>query len=451
MIKKFLSLFRKDNDAWENTYPDVVFHVGAPKSGTSAIQRFCMNNRKALLEKGYYYPEHSLDVNHVSGGHSCVAGPLIHGKREESEKYFQQFLAEAKKKKACLLLSAEALYGKHEAVHEMTTGLNIRVICFLRNPVEYLLANHNQGIKRHFSTQRLNELIAKHISRPAPHLSGQPLINWADTIGDENCIFKPYQAPDAGGDLIEIQFLRALGLSESDVMKLTQNLPGMTNRSYVKSALELKRLLNTVLVALPDQVANEVDCCMQGFSDQALDQRGFTAFDLSPEVRTLLDDKLLSQMQPVIGRFPQLQGASQISTTKRQEATSEVLDLYAPLAALKAKAPKALDSIYQQALVEQQKGRQDYAFCKLLDLLGIDFTEPKSPECVPGLTGHQREVLQNKNTQVADCLRELAVLLEQQGLLKDAQFAIEQALTRRPNGPGIQAIKARIDQTLVLK
>lgn len=90
--------------------------------------------------------------------------------------------------------------------------------------------------------------------------------------------------------------------------------------------------------------------------------------------------------------------------------------------------------------------RDDYAFCKLLDVLGIEFAEPKAKKAIPGLTAPQKQILNSEKAQPADCLRELAVLLEKQDLLQDAHFAIAAALKNRPNGEGIKRIKARIEQ-----
>ena len=35
----------------------VYLHIGTPKTGSSAIQFFCGNNRKLLKEKGVAYPK----------------------------------------------------------------------------------------------------------------------------------------------------------------------------------------------------------------------------------------------------------------------------------------------------------------------------------------------------------------------------------------------------------
>lgn len=43
-------------------------HVGPPKTGTSAIQKWCLDNKTLLLGYGIYYPEHDVDPNGVSSG-----------------------------------------------------------------------------------------------------------------------------------------------------------------------------------------------------------------------------------------------------------------------------------------------------------------------------------------------------------------------------------------------
>lgn len=429
---------------------DVVLHIGAPKCGSSAIQRLCVSHRDDLLTMGYYYPEHPLDVNGVSGGHTQVAGALINGKKEQACTTFQRWLAEARAHQACLLISAEALYGQHEAMAECCWGLNIRVVGFLRHPVDYLLANHNQGIKRHMDTRRLGQLLPELLGRPTGHLVGLPLLKWADSFGDDNCCFMAYHSPSAGGSPVEELFLEALDIPSSKVEVLLNDLNGITNRSYVKSALELKRLLNTVLGQLPENSAHQVDWSLQGYSDRAIDEQGYNMTDLSTEVREQLEQHLLKQMEAVIRRFPVLASAADVPAEREKTLGSGWLDLAAPLSALQIDAPQVVEQIKQCALALRDQERQDYAFCKLLDVLGIEFNEPGAQTELPGLSVQQCKVLEKDTSSEADCLREMAVLLERQELLEDALFAIECALARRPQGKGIQHIKARIEEKLTL-
>jgi len=429
---------------------EVVLHIGAPKCGSSAIQRFCVGQRDELLTSGYYYPEHPLDVNGVSGGHTQLAGALLNGKHEQAAATLQRWLEEARASKAILLLSAEALYGQHEAMAELCRGLRVKVVAFLRHPVEYLLANHNQGIKRHFSTQRLGALLPELLGRPAGHLAGLPLLHWAEAFGADSCCFMAYQSPSAGGAPVEEHFLRSLSLPEERIGDLLGQIQGMTNRSYVKSALELKRLLNTVLGDMPAAQAHQVDWSLQGYSDRSRDETGYTMADLTQEMRERLEQHLLKQMAPVVERFPELKAAAELPLEKSRAQGAGWLDLAAPLAALEADAPQVTCEIRRRVMTLRDQGRQDYAFCKLLDILGIEFSEPGDAmprsKPVPGLTAQQRSSLEKPHARDADYLREMALLLERQGLLKDALFAIERAAAKRPQGKGIQRIKERIEQ-----
>lgn len=413
------------------------------------------------MSHGFYYPGHSLDVNGVSGGHSQLAGPLVEGKLEEAGVTFRRFLGEARARRACLLLSAEGLYGQQAAMAELCSGLKVVILGFLRNPLEALLANHNQGIKRHMSTRRLIEVVPEMLRRPTGHLVGAPFLSWADSFGDEHCRFLPFRSPGSGGGMIEAEFLNALGLSQVAPLML-EGLSGQTNRSYVKSALELKRLLNTVLPALPPQQAHKIDWCLQGYSDRALEEEAYSLADLDAGLHQKMQTHLFKQMEPVIARFPALGpvAATSMAEPRAFGVGSGWLDLGGPLRALTEGEPEVLRAVRERAAALRDQGRRDYAFCKLLDVLGIDFVEPGpsgrlgKPGTEPenenatvqrqGLTESQREILGSKEASVAGCMRELAVVLESQDVLDDALYVIQCALVRRPEVVGLQRIRDRI-------
>ena len=47
---------------------NVYIHVGPPKTGTSAVQKWLNSNQRFLKENGIYYPSHNVDSNGVSSG-----------------------------------------------------------------------------------------------------------------------------------------------------------------------------------------------------------------------------------------------------------------------------------------------------------------------------------------------------------------------------------------------
>lgn len=424
---------------------DLVVHIGAPKAGSSAIQKFCATHSSELERFGFYYPEHPLDKNGVSGGHAQVAGALINGKYDVASDRLYEWLGVAKEKNKTLLLSAEAFYGQYKQVANMCKGFNVKVVGFLRHPIDYMLGNHNQGIKRHMMTERLNVTLSEFIEKPAPHLVGKPFCGWADQFGDQNCVFMPYKPPGAGESL-ETDFLIAIGIPAQDAKRLSAET-SVTNRSYVKSALELKRLLNVVLPSFPDSYAHRVDWCLQSYSDRATNETPYQVKDIPQALLSRLSENLCGQMSEVSVRFPSL-----TEVTTLQENTSEPNEpdicLVGPLNALWEEHPDIMLEVKEKARSMYEGGRKDYGLLKLLDILGVDFEEPLYSDSV--LLPQSIEVLSNPGSQPADFLREMALMLERSGFLKDALCVIELAHSRRPNGEGIKCIKQRIQNKVKL-
>lgn len=425
--------------------PDLVIHIGAPKSGSSAIQRFCHAHRETLASFGYWYPDHPQDPNGVSGGHTQLSVALMQGNEDQARQRLAEWLAEARKRDMCLLLSAEIFYARCAMMRRITDGLQVQVVGFLRHPVDFLLGNHNQGIKRHFGTRRLDSLLAGALNRRNDHQVGKPFLEWADAYGDGNCAFMPYKSPTQGGAAIERRFLQTLGLSEAQAGALVGETE-IVNRSYVKSALELKRLLNTLLSDLPKSAARHVDWSLQDYSDRAVDEHGCTMADVSWEMREMLTDHVLEQLAPVVERFPELREVATGPESPAEQGADTWLDLGSPLKALAEDEPQVLAQIREAAVAQRDAGRSDYAFYKLLEVLGIPFDEPEF--CRQLLTPAARKTLANNNAGGADYLREMALMLERLNFLDDALMVIDRALDKRPSGKVIKRIKTRIERKL---
>jgi len=447
MIKAFLGIGRRV--AVRPRKLDVLVHIGAPKSGSSALQRLCLARRDELLSLGFFYPEHQIDANGVSAGHSEISGALISGKYEQAKATFERWLGEARGYGACLLLSSEGFYEQSVGVGELCKGLEVRVIGFLRNPIEALVSNYNQGIKRHLFTRRLNQMIPEILASSTEYLVGSPFLKWADVFGEGNCRFMSYRSTD--DDLgLERRFLQQLGV-EDVTEALVGGLATKVNRSYVKSALELKRLINIVLNELDDgRAQREIDKILQRYSDDATGEEVYGLSDLSPGERAYLEARLAPAFNEVVKRFPHLKMVA-VPMDEQLRSPATCHDLIRPLAAIRKSAPELVELIRKRAVALRDRGRDDYAFCKLLEVLGIDFSEPVSRRGVSGLTDAQKALLRGEKIELADCLREMAVLFERQGLLEDAFLVINRAHLLRPMGQGILRVRARIAGKLELK
>lgn len=425
----------------------LYLHIGSPKAGSSALQNFMLDTRNSLAKLGYYYPEHGADQNGVSGGHGQLGSALREGNLEYAALLLNKWLSHASKKKLKLVLSSESFFNQAQAFHALLhENLKlepeaIRIIAFVRAPIDYLMGNYNQGIKRHGETWRLSNHLAQVMSTGRHSLAGVPLLQWAHSFGDDKCHFITYQKPSADQPQIELVFLKALGMTSSDITTLLPERT-ITNRSYVRAALELKRTLNTVLDKLPPEIGREIDRALQAYSDQHPEEDSLGSQDIPESLYHEINDMFLAAMEPVMQRFPSLYRDTLFPPQdKKRTRTAELCNPYRPLAYLEAQCSKELDAIKEEALSQYQSGLQSYAFLKLLDFLGLDFEEPSART---SLSARSRGIISSSKMKEADRLRELGVYFEQQGLLDDALLLLEKALEARPGGGGIKKIKQRI-------
>jgi len=122
---------------------DLFIHIGAPKTGTTAIQQYLLKNREALAREGVLYPVGGMlkSAHHVIGaaifpGRSSRLGALT---REEalasSFKEIRREMAERKPRK--LILSTEYLWGELSASNirkllQPFDDLSIKIVAYLR-------------------------------------------------------------------------------------------------------------------------------------------------------------------------------------------------------------------------------------------------------------------------------------------------------------------------------
>ncbi|MBD3839501.1 MAG: sulfotransferase domain-containing protein, partial [Epsilonproteobacteria bacterium] len=185
MLKK---LFKKEEKVLETPHfeslkdYDVVIHIGAPKTGSSALQKFFLENRKSLEKEGIYYPEHGLDQNGISGGHSNFGLAISKEQLDEAKKIFENYINEANSRECKLLLSAESLFIYHEKLKLVTKEYKCKIVVFFRDPIESIFSNYNQGVKRNFQTLDINTFCSNLLDQKNNMFSGNIFEKWCDVF-----------------------------------------------------------------------------------------------------------------------------------------------------------------------------------------------------------------------------------------------------------------------------
>lgn len=233
----------------------IIFHIGPPKTGSSAIQHFLHAKRDELKNHGIFYPKHGVDKNGVSSGNARAicsqnSGGRLHLDISKLNKALHRF--ENDDSVHTLLFSSESFF---RIIDDIISAIpDVHIIAFIRNPVEYQLSIYNQSVKRHGNCNTLLKVKRLNFGQ------WEKLITVADSISHRQCHFFSYKSAGNNGNIIS-DVLNVLGVNES--LKVSSTA---INNSYSFAALELKRWLNQFSIAA-FQV--EIDLYLQSLSENS--------------------------------------------------------------------------------------------------------------------------------------------------------------------------------------
>ncbi|MBT0585037.1 sulfotransferase domain-containing protein [Alteromonas oceanisediminis] len=128
----------------------VIIHIGPPKTGTSAIQKWLRENQTQLSDAGIFYPPHTVDANGVSSGNFLS---LLSQKTRQTQYFFdvqksQKLLSDFETMPHhTLLLSSERFYN-----HLLDLFLwlpQAKYVFYIRHPLDLIESSYHQEVKRH--------------------------------------------------------------------------------------------------------------------------------------------------------------------------------------------------------------------------------------------------------------------------------------------------------------
>ncbi|MFW5961143.1 MAG: glycosyltransferase, partial [Desulfohalobiaceae bacterium] len=296
--KKNNKLIRHDNLKAQK--PEILFiHVGAGKTGTSALQSFFYANRDKLKNAGVYFPKAGLRVDNEMIDHHRLSdhGAFAEGNALDLWRAIQQ------QRLGKAVVTSEYLHNKlstpggqlfFENIRDIFETKQVRIIFYIRRYSQWLQSVYAQFVKNGKLSSEFNEFARKHTKNPI-----KQLFLLADIFGDKNIIVKPYEKKQFyGGDIFR-DFCHLINIPWDDSFVLPKD---NKNPSLTLEALELKRRLNKL--EIDPESHKIINMKLHSFSSQNMGNKIYKFHNIiSYKEQLEIEKQFESKYQEIARRF----------------------------------------------------------------------------------------------------------------------------------------------------
>lgn len=237
--------------------PTLFIHIGAPKTGTTLLQKQAAQTRKRLRTRGVLYPESCLrGFGHhdlafmLSGGFPEWATPI-----DCSLESIENGLArEVKRHKGDILLSSENffLFPEPEALKAslerigLAAGRRVSILLYLRRQDDMLESWYNQMVKAQSYAGRIDDLLTE----PPPFLNyAAGVETWRAVFGTAAMDVRIYEEAVCGPGGLSGDFWRIIDPASVGEVSASE----VANTRLSRELLEIQRLINRLPLSTPEK------------------------------------------------------------------------------------------------------------------------------------------------------------------------------------------------------
>lgn len=249
----------------------LFLHIGTNKTGTSAIQRFCNENREKLKSHGVLYPiagcsgEAHYSLSHALG-FALRRAEYLEREAAETASIAKALAHEVAASRArTVLISCEnfVLPRPLAPVKQFFDQFDVKIVLYLRRHDHWWESVYNQAVKTVTAPpwgQSFGAYLRFQKQKNPTFGNYRHLLDrWAQTFGKENILVRPYERSQNAPDIVYDLF-RTIGLES--VVKQSERRSERINESIPHLALRLIDLYQRLDVD-PDVRARLIQHAMQ--------------------------------------------------------------------------------------------------------------------------------------------------------------------------------------------
>lgn len=223
----------------------LYLHIGAHKTGSSAIQKFLSLNRGKLVRNGYLYPYAGNRHEHHFVPHGIQGRTLFYSNPDEVTETLVNEISNSKQNNIIIssedfeLLKGDEIKTLKELI---PAGLLVKVIYYVRTQDEQLESRYNQRVKtRAIRLKKTFHDFYRSGSFPINELDYYSLLlPWKEAFGKENIIVRVYEKEQLPNGIFS-DFLSAVGLELDESYEIPKE---NINPSLNWDLIEIIRLCN---------------------------------------------------------------------------------------------------------------------------------------------------------------------------------------------------------------
>ena len=195
--------------------PDFILHIGANKTGSSAIQTFIRDNLELFQNAGFAIPNSNLELKGTSSGQQVFAFQkyVVTGDTVGLTAVFDELKAQAGD--ATILCSAENLSnpGREQAFTTIGSKYNVKVILYIRRQDDLISSSWQQWhSKRNADFNAWLVLALQSIGHWERTITA-----WEKVVGEENVTVRVFERDTFPDGNILLDFLDRVGIDHRTV------------------------------------------------------------------------------------------------------------------------------------------------------------------------------------------------------------------------------------------